>query len=162
MILSRSADYGLRALMHLAQASREQPVPLERIAEAQRVPAALLSKILQTLVKADILRSHRGYGGGFVLVADPAALTLEAVIQAIDGPFCVFECLGDEQFCQLCRGCRLQEKLRELQGAMLGVLRATTLADCLPVHADAAPAACAHDDGPRPLPVAIAAASTGV
>jgi Rrf2 family protein len=137
MILSRSADYGLRALIHLAQVGRDQPVPLDKIAEAQRIPAALLSKILQTLVKAEVLRSHRGYGGGFVLVADPATLTLDVVIQAIDGPFTVFECLDDEAFCQLCNRCKLRGKLGELQVAMIALLRSTTIADCVPDEGEA-------------------------
>ncbi len=157
MILSRSADYGLRALIHLAQAAREVPVPLERIAEVQRVPAALLSKILQALVRAGFLRSHRGYGGGFVMVAEPTRLSLEAVIEAIDGPLVVFECLDDETFCELCQGCRLQEKLREVERAMRGILRSTTLADCLPLRTcDAvAPAIVSEAKGtPTPLPTA--------
>ncbi|MCO5166085.1 MAG: Rrf2 family transcriptional regulator [Planctomycetes bacterium] len=145
MILSRSADYALRALIYLAQVGREQPVPLERVASEQRIPAALLSKILQTLVKAEVLRSHRGYGGGFVLVADPGTLTIDVVIQAIDGPFTVFECMEDEQFCHLCSCCKLRGKLYELQAAMLNVLRGVTISDCVPDAAGSAP---------RPLPTA--------
>jgi Rrf2 family protein len=157
VILSRSADYGLRALIYLAQAAREVPVPLERIAEVQRVPAALLSKILQALVRAGVLRSHRGYGGGFVLLAEPTKLSLEAVIEAIDGPLVVFECLDDETFCELCQGCRLQEKLREVERAMRGILRSTTLADCLPLRTceGVAPAIFREAKGaPTPLPTA--------
>lgn len=132
MIIGRSADYALRALIHLAQQDRETPVPLEQIAGAQRIPAALLSKILQTLVKAGVLRSHKGYGGGFVLVADPRELNLADVIQAIDGPFTVFECLRDDTICHLCEGCTLRGKFQELQDGMLDMLRRTTVASCLP------------------------------
>lgn len=131
MILSRSADYALRALVHLAQARSAEPVRLDDIAMAQKIPAALLSKILQTLVKAGLLRSHRGYGGGFVLLADPKTLGLDVIIQAIDGPFSVFECLEDDGFCSLCAGCKLRTKLREMQEGILGMLRSATLADCL-------------------------------
>jgi Rrf2 family protein len=130
MILSRSADYALRALIYLAQTGSARPVPLDQIAQAQKIPAALLSKILQMLVKAELLRSHRGYGGGFVLVADPRTLGIDVVIQAIDGPFTVVECLDDEGFCQLCSRCRLRAKLRDLQTAIVDMLHATSLADC--------------------------------
>jgi Rrf2 family protein len=130
VILSRSADYGLRALIHLAR-HREGggPVPLDKIATAQRVPPALLSKILQTLVKAKVLRSHKGYGGGFVLAADPSQLTLADVIQTIDGPFTVFECLVDDDFCKLCSSCKLQQKFRELQTLLVDNLRDTSIAE---------------------------------
>lgn len=128
MILSRSADYGLRALIYLAERKEDFPAPLDQIAQAQSVPPALLSKILQTLVKAKVLRSQKGYGGGFTLLADPGELTIERVVELIDGPFTVFECLADESFCQLCTGCKLQAKFQELQQAMVAVLRNTTIA----------------------------------
>lgn len=131
MILSRSADYGLRALMFLAQREDPSPAPLDQIAQAQAVPPALLSKILQTLVKAKILRSQKGYGGGFTLIADPTQLSLEQVVELIDGPFTVFECLSDESFCTLCEGCKLKSKFRELQATMLGVLGGTSIADLI-------------------------------
>jgi Rrf2 family protein len=131
MILSRSADYGLRALMFLAQRESVSPAPLDQIAQAQAVPPALLSKILQTLVKAKVLRSQKGYGGGFTLVADPRELSIEHVVELIDGPFTVFECLADETFCTLCEGCKLKSKFRELQAAMLGVLKGTSIADLI-------------------------------
>ena len=119
------------------------------------MPAALLSKILQGLVKAGFLRSHRGYGGGFVLVTEPTRLSLEAVIEAIDGPLVVFECLDDETFCELCQGCRLQEKLREVERAMRGILRSTTLADCLPLRScDGASVVREAKAQPTPLPTA--------
>ena len=84
---------------------------------------------MQTLVKAKVLRSHKGYGGGFVLAADPGKLTLVEVIELIDGPFTVFECLADEEFCKICSGCKLQTKFRELQTLMRDQLGATTIAE---------------------------------
>ena len=82
---------------------------------------------LQSLVRAKVLRSHKGYGGGFVLVADPEDLNLEQVIELIDGPFTVFECLADKGFCKLCSSCKLQRKFRQLQETMLELLRETNL-----------------------------------
>lgn len=132
MILTRSADYALRALIYLAQASTDQPVPLDAIASAQQVPPALLSKILQNLVRGGLVRSRKGYGGGYLLVAKPSELSLHSVIELIDGPFTVFECLVDEGFCELCSSCKLRQKFTELQVAMVGILDKTTIADCLP------------------------------
>ena len=132
MILTRSADYALRALIYLAQRPPNAPVPLEEIAQSQFVPPFLLSKILQSLVKVGVVRSKRGFGGGFVLVAKPDELTLEEVIKHIDGPFTVFECLVDEDFCQLCSECVLRDKFHQLQEAMIGILRSTTITDCIP------------------------------
>ena len=132
MILTRSADYALRALIHLAECPTGQAERLDAIAKAQQVPAALLSKLLQTLVRGGVVRSQKGYGGGYTLAVDPSELTLRRVVELIDGPFSVFECLADERFCQLCANCALKTKFQELQDAMVGILEGTKLAEVLP------------------------------
>ena len=132
MILTRSADYALRATMYLATRPQGTVVPLDEIAQSQRVPAALLSKILQTLVKGGLLRSRKGYGGGFALQVSPAEISLDAVIELVDGPFTVFECLVDEDFCTLCTTCKLRTKFLELQDTMRDMLKATTIEEVLP------------------------------
>ncbi|RMG13395.1 MAG: Rrf2 family transcriptional regulator [Planctomycetota bacterium] len=129
MILSRSADYGLRALIYLAEQASKTPTPLDVIAREQQVPPALLSKILQTLVKGKVLRSHKGYGGGFVLVADPAQLSVARVIELIDGPFTVFECLTDDGFCKIRGCCKLRAKFGELQALVRKRLGSITIAE---------------------------------
>ncbi len=135
VILTRSADYALRALIHLAQCPPGEAQRLDSIAQAQRVPPALLSKLLQTLVRGGVLRSQKGYGGGYMLAGDAAAVTLRQVVELIDGPFCVFECLVDERFCDKCDECRLRVKFAELQETMLAAMERTTLVDCLPASA---------------------------
>lgn len=132
MILTRSADYALRALIHLAQCPPGKAERLDSIVQAQKVPSALLSKILQSLVRAGHVRSQKGYGGGYLLVADPAELSLREVIELVDGPFTVFECLVDENFCDLCANCTLRSKFEELQATLVGMLGSTSLAECLP------------------------------
>ena len=55
-----------------------------KIAEATKVPASYLAKILQNLVKAKIVQSRRGVGGGFSLVNSPEDLSVLDVINAVD------------------------------------------------------------------------------
>jgi Rrf2 family cysteine metabolism transcriptional repressor len=128
MIISRSSDYALRALMYLSEQGSDKPIPLDQIAKAKRVPPALLSKILQTLVRAKVLRSQKGYGGGFVLAVDSNTLDLAKIIELIDGPFTVFECLSDSDFCESTQ-CKLRGYFMELQTAMVGMLAKTTVHD---------------------------------
>ena len=128
MIISRSSDYALRALMYLAEQGSEKPTPLDQIAKAKRVPPALLSKILQTLVRAKVLRSQKGYGGGFALAVTPDTLDLAKIIELIDGPFTVFECLTDTDFCESSQ-CKLRGYFMELQNSMVGMLSKTTVHD---------------------------------
>ena len=83
MIVSQTAEYGLRALVWLADRA-PTPQTTQQIAAATRVPAGYLSKVLQALRKAGIVRAQRGLHGGFVLAVPPAALTVLDAVNAID------------------------------------------------------------------------------
>lgn len=82
-MFSQTVEYALRAVVHLAGASPE-PQTTEQIARATRVPQAYLSKVLQNLVQAGLVRSQRGIGGGMSLARPPAELTILAVVNAVD------------------------------------------------------------------------------
>lgn len=82
-MISQTAEYALRAVVWLA-ANPEQPLTARQIAEATRVPAGYLAKVLQGLSRAGLLHSQRGLGGGFTLARSPGSLTMWEVVQAID------------------------------------------------------------------------------
>ena len=58
----------------------------EQIALGTKVPTGYLAKILQDLVRHELVRSQRGPGGGFALAHDPTTLTVFDVLQAVDPP----------------------------------------------------------------------------
>ena len=84
--LTKKADYGLIALKHLA-VNAPGSSSAKEIADTYGIPAALLSKILQNLVKNGFLRSEHGTNGGYKLARDPRDITAYEVIRTIDGPF---------------------------------------------------------------------------
>jgi Rrf2 family protein len=81
-MLSQTAEYALRVIVFLATL-RGTPATTNQIAAATRVPAGYLAKILQSLVRAKLIRSQRGPGGGSILARDPAHITVHDVITAI-------------------------------------------------------------------------------
>ena len=83
-MFSRTAEYALRAVVWLASQKGTAPIGAPRIAEGTQVPLTYLSKILQQLVKAGIVSSRRGVGGGFTLARDPAELSLFETVNAVD------------------------------------------------------------------------------
>ncbi len=82
-MISSTVEYALRAVAHLAA---ESPAicTAKQIATTTQVPAAYLSKVLQGLVKAKIIRSQRGVGGGISLAKEPERLTILDVINAVE------------------------------------------------------------------------------
>src|SRR5262245_5197780 len=83
LMLSQTVEYALRAVVHLSSISPEGRTT-DQIAEATRVPRAYLSKVLQSLRRAGIVRSQRGLGGGMTLTKSPDQLTILEVVNAVE------------------------------------------------------------------------------
>ena len=85
-MFSQTVEYALRAVLHLAHVSPSGQTT-DQIAQATRVPAAYLSKVLQGLRRAELIKSQRGVNGGMTLQADPEKLTILQIVNAVD-PIC--------------------------------------------------------------------------
>ena len=86
MKISRSTGYALLAVGYLAKHQEEGIILSQDVSKEYNIPLEYLLKILQQLVKANILRSKRGPRGGFSLARPPQKITLLQVIEAVDGP----------------------------------------------------------------------------
>lgn len=82
-LLSEACEYGLRAVVWMAQRPGE-PQKVKDIAEEIKAAPGYLVKVLQELTKAGILSARRGSNGGFTLQSNPSGLTALDVINAID------------------------------------------------------------------------------
>jgi len=82
-MISQTAEYALRACLHLAQ-HQDKRLPLQHIARATEVPAGYLSKVLQTLRRGGVVDSLRGKQGGFVLRKHPAEVSLFDIVNAVN------------------------------------------------------------------------------
>ncbi|MFO0910472.1 MAG: Rrf2 family transcriptional regulator [Isosphaeraceae bacterium] len=128
-MLSQTVEYALRAVVYLAGQAPEARTT-DQIATATLVPKAYLSKVLQGLVRAGVVHSQRGIGGGMALVKSPDEITVLEVVNAVDPIRRILECpLGLKS-----HGVRLCPLHRRLDDAMALVERAfqkTTLAEVL-------------------------------
>jgi Rrf2 family protein len=86
MKLSRSTGYAVLAVGYLAQHQEEGIILSQNISKKYNIPLEYLLKILQQLVKANVLHSKRGPRGGFSLARTTKKITLLQVIEAVDGP----------------------------------------------------------------------------
>ena len=86
MKISRSAGYAIALAVYVAQHCQEGPVLAILISKQYDIPIAYLYKILQQLVKANILRSKKGPRGGSTLVRPAKEITILEIIEAIEGP----------------------------------------------------------------------------
>jgi Rrf2 family protein len=86
MKISRSTGYALLAAGYIAKHQKKGIILSQEISKKYNIPLEYLLKILQQMVKANILRSKRGPRGGFSLGKPLKKITLLNVIEAVDGP----------------------------------------------------------------------------
>lgn len=86
MKISRSTGYALLAVGYIAQHQEQSIILSQNIAKEYNIPLEYLLKILQQLVRANVLRSKRGPRGGFSLAKPAKKITMLQIIEAVDGP----------------------------------------------------------------------------
>lgn len=128
MLWSNACDYAIRAAVHLAE-HPETLVALKDIAREERIPAPFVGKILQALVRADILQSVRGPRGGYALAQPPNQITLLMVVRAIDGTKAIDGCVVGLGECSADMACPLHDAFAPVRASIRDCLEQTTLAD---------------------------------
>lgn len=132
MHVSAKTDYGMRALLELAEAYREDPRRLvkgDAISRAQEIPVKFLEGILRELRQSGIVASQRGAEGGYRLDRDPTDITIADVVRALDGPLAAVRGCPPEDMNYEGAAEHLREVWIAVRAAMREVLEHTTLAD---------------------------------
>jgi Rrf2 family protein len=88
-----------------------------------------MAKILRSLVRAQLLRSTRGVNGGFSLARQPAEITLLHVLEAIEGPLSLTDCVPNSEECAHSANCPANAVWSRVQDSIKEILRSTTLED---------------------------------
>ena len=127
--LSKKADYALLALRHLAAHADRNAVSARELAETYDIPPELLAKVLQKLVHAQLLESHQGTRGGYVLSRPPAAMSVAEVIQTIDGPLSVTACSEVDHSCDQFAKCNIRDPLWRIKDRIIAALATVSLAE---------------------------------
>jgi Rrf2 family protein len=97
------------------------------IAENHGISRKYLHAILTLLKSAGYIRSVRGTGGGYVLTRDPSDVTVVEIVEALEGPLAITECVNEEMTCDRSEDCVTRVVWRELSEAVRQVLSGITL-----------------------------------
>jgi Rrf2 family protein len=129
MQISRKADYALRAVIYLSLQEPEKSCASSEIAARQSVPQEFLGKIIRDLMRGGLVKSKRGWNGGYALARPAQEITFRDVIEAVEGPIAVNLCLQPDQCCEHLGRCTMFGVWNEVQRRVLDVFTHTTLAD---------------------------------
>jgi Rrf2 family protein len=126
MRITRQADYATRTIYYLANLGPDQRASTHSIAQAHQIPSSFLSKIISRLSVAGLIRTTRGFRGGVSLAHSPSKISLLAVLEAIDGPIVVNDCLDDDYDCEYNEECPLGPFWCETQELLINWLKNAT------------------------------------
>ncbi len=129
MKLSTKGRYGVRLMIDLAAHHGEGPVLLRDIAKRQAISEKYLSNLINPLKATGLLEATRGVHGGYVLGKAPADITMKEIVQAVEGPVCLVDCVGKPASCNRMPLCAAHELWSEAAEGMAEVLGKYTLAD---------------------------------
>ncbi|MCX6623242.1 MAG: Rrf2 family transcriptional regulator [Acidobacteria bacterium] len=129
MIYSRSAEYAIRAFVHLADVPGGKYAMVKQIAERGDIPSHFLAKILQQLARKGFLRSSKGPTGGFALRIPAEDITILQIVEAVDGLADYERCPGGMSECNDQQPCGMHDSWKALRASIIGYLEDNSIAD---------------------------------
>lgn len=125
MQITRQADYAIRAVLYLSRQEPKKAIATSTIAREMKIPPSFLAKIISQLSIAGLLNTTRGAHGGVTLSRSVHDISLLEVVEAIDGPILLNDCVGDPGDCQFDGQCPLHDIWHDAQGKLVRQLHDT-------------------------------------
>lgn len=139
MRLSKRGEYGLRAMIILAEPNGKSGSPammqIKEIAQREQISPKFLEQILLTLKNAGLLHSKMGIGGGYYLAKPAKEITLGQIFRVLDGPVAPVKCVSQMAYepcgCPDEETCGLRLVMGDVRNAIADILDHTSLADVI-------------------------------
>ena len=137
MRLSKRGEYGLRAMITLAEPAKNSSSPvmmqIKDISQREQISPKFLEQILLTLKNAGLLHSKMGVGGGYYLARPASEITLGQIFRVLDGPVAPIKCVSQMAYepcgCPDEQTCGLRLAMSDVRNAIADILDNTSLAD---------------------------------
>jgi Rrf2 family protein len=137
MRLSKRGEYGLRAMITLAEPAPKSDSPamlqIREISEREQISSKFLEQILLTLKNAGLLHSKMGVGGGYYLARPASEITLGQIFRILDGPVAPIKCVSQMAYescgCPDEETCGLRLVMSDVRNSIADILDNTSLAD---------------------------------
>jgi FeS assembly SUF system regulator len=125
--ISKLTDYGIVIATHLASCGG--PHPVSDLSIQTEIPAPTVAKVLKALARAEVVTSQRGARGGYQLARRPEDVSVVRVIEALEGPIAVTECIDEETVCSHEGRCSVRANWQRINDAVYAALEAVKLSD---------------------------------
>ena len=135
MKISTKGRYALRMLLDLAEHQGDGYIALKDIAQRQEISKKYLEQIVPILNRAEILKTNRGFQGGYRLAKSPEKMTAGDILRATEGNLAPVACLeGEEIDCPRSERCPTLPLWQGLNKVINEYLDSVTLQDLIDMH----------------------------
>jgi Rrf2 family protein len=129
MKISTKIRYGARAMLELASHYGEGPLELREIAKKENISLKYLEQVINPLRAAGLVKSIRGSKGGYSLAKPPSEICLYDVVEILEGPLNLVECLHDSKVCQKISSCVTRDIWKEISESISKIFYSVSLED---------------------------------
>jgi Rrf2 family protein len=132
--ITRRGEYGLTAVLYLANRPAGELTQIHEVAESCSLPEPFLAQILRLLVRAGLVVSKKGVRGGFSLSRPSSEISFLEVLEALEGPVAVNKCQSPVERCAKEGCCSMEGIWSRAQDALVDVLRKASIAEAMCMH----------------------------
>lgn len=130
MILSKTAEYAMRSIIYVAlNHSENKKIGIKEISKELELPSPFAGKILQQLVRHDLLASAKGPGGGFYLSRPADKISLMEIVRVIDGMQVFKSCGLGLKDCSDLHPCPLHHEFKIYREGLKNLFNSRTIQD---------------------------------
>jgi Rrf2 family protein len=128
--LTKKTEYAILAMQYIAR-SEDVRLSAKELSASLGISFEFLSKILQLLIKSDLVVSYQGSHGGYALSKPAESITIGEIVNAIEGRTTIVECFEheDDSTCGRAEVCDLRQPLKKIQREIDNILYTATIAD---------------------------------
>lgn len=131
MKMTTRGRYGLRAVLDLARHYDGPPVLASTLAGREGISVKYLQALLATLKAGNIVQGVRGVGGGFRLARPPEQISLREVLEAVEGPLSLVDCVAHSKACSRAADCAARHVWQGLSETIASTLNGINLRQLL-------------------------------
>lgn len=129
--LNRKIEYSLIALKHMSRKMPGELTSAKEIAERYQSPFDATARVMQLMAQNGILKSEQGAQGGYQITKDLSKVSLQDLIQTVQGPTSIAKCLGEKEPCELQNSCNIVSPVSVLNHRLAEFYKNLTLKELL-------------------------------
>ena len=133
--ISTKGRYGSRLMLNLTRHHNNgnKPVILHDVAKEEEISIRYLEQIIIQLKINKLVKSVRGAGGGYALAKAPSKIKLNEIIEALEGPICLVDCVDDSDYCNRIQTCPTHQIWKKASYMLRDYFEKTTVQDLIEI-----------------------------